>query len=77
MIKMFGDQNASVLERQLLDLVAEFKLKKISKDEMVKRKVQLLKQLQSGGHPLSKVDQQFLDSSAREILDNLEQIVDT
>lgn len=45
MIKLFGDQNASDLEKQLLDLEESFKLKKIPLDEYEVKKVRCLKLL--------------------------------
>lgn len=39
MIKLFGDQNASDLEKQLLDLEESFKLKKIANEEYELKKV--------------------------------------
>lgn len=41
MIKLFGDQNASDLEKQLLDLEENFKLKKITPDEYETKKVRM------------------------------------
>jgi hypothetical protein len=39
MIKMFGLQNGNELEKQLLSIDEEYKLKRITKDEMETRKV--------------------------------------
>jgi hypothetical protein len=41
MIKMFGLQNANELERQLLDIDEEYKLKRITLDQMEAKKVVL------------------------------------
>lgn len=76
-IKMFGDQNTSDLEKQLLELHENYKLKKINVADYEKKKIVILQELSDIGHQLSTLDQEFLDNkSSAEYLANMEQITD-
>lgn len=74
MIKMFGEQNANELERQLLSIDQEFKLKKISEKEMEQKKSDILHKLQQQGHPISEADQNFLKQQKQREMQQLQDV---
>lgn len=74
MIEMFGIQNANELERQLLDISQEFRLKKISEKEMETRKSEILIKLQQQGRPISESDQRFLQQQKQKDLQQLQDV---
>lgn len=77
MIKMFGDQNASDLEKQLIDLHENHKLKKITVEDYEKKKFVILQELSDIGHSLSSQDREFLDNKCNgDYLANMEQVND-
>lgn len=45
MIKLFGDQNTSDLEKQLLDIDENYKLKKLTVEEYEAKRVRLIVRL--------------------------------
>lgn len=71
---MFGIQNANELERQLLDISQEFRLKKISENEMETRKTDILIKLQQQGRPISESDQKFLQQQKQKDLQQLQDV---
>lgn len=74
MIEMFGIQNANELERQLLDISQEFRLKKISEKEMETRKTEILIKLQQQGRPISESDQKFLQQQKQKDMQQLQDV---
>lgn len=74
MIEMFGIQNANELERQILDISQEFRLKKISENEMETRKTDILIKLQQQGRPISESDQKFLQQQKQKDLQQLQDV---
>lgn len=73
---MFGEQNASELEKQLLKIDEDFRLKKITKEQMEEKKVEILGKLKAQGHPLSAKDCQFIESMSQKQLQDLEEITE-
>ncbi|XP_059615277.1 protein LZIC-like [Phlebotomus argentipes] len=76
MIKMFGEQNATELEKQLLTIDEDFRLKKISGEIMEQRKVDILTKLKAQGHPLSAKDCEFIEKMNQKQLQGLEEITE-
>jgi hypothetical protein len=74
MIKMFGEQNANELERQLLDIDQQYKLKKICQAEMETKKSEILEKLQKQGSSLSESDQKFLEQMRQREVQQLQDI---
>lgn len=71
---MFGAQNASNLEQELLDLELEFRLKRISQNDMEKQKHVILSKLVEQGHSISSEDIKFLDRRNQLEFHQMEQI---
>ncbi|GAB0100960.1 Beta-catenin-interacting ICAT domain [Sergentomyia squamirostris] len=76
MIKMFGEQNATDLEKQLLVVDEDFRLRKITQDQMETKKGDILAKLKAQGHPLSPKDCQFIEAVSQKHLQNLEEITE-
>ncbi|XP_055689628.1 protein LZIC-like [Lutzomyia longipalpis] len=76
MIKMFGEQNASELEKQLLAIDEDFRLRKIPQEVMETRKLDILEKLKAQGYPLSAKDGEFIEKMAQRQLQGLEEITD-
>lgn len=76
MIKMFGTQNANVLEQRLIALDEEFRLKRISQSEMDSQKYDILNKLVEQGHSISAVDARFLENYNQLEFQRMEQIMD-
>lgn len=78
MIKLFGDQNANELEKQLLKLDEEYHLKKIDLTEFERKKIDLLNQILSEGHSISAKDKIFLQNyqSDQRDFERLEKVED-
>lgn len=75
-IKMFGDQNVTELEMQLLALDQEFRLKKITIEQYEFKKVDLLTKLQNIGYCLAEQDKLFFEKRQDRLYQQMEQIVD-
>lgn len=76
MIKMFGAQNATNLEQELLDLELEFHLKRVTQNEMENRKHEILSKLIEQGHSISSEDCKFLERRNQLEFQQMEQIID-
>lgn len=73
---MFGDQNVTELEMQLLALDQEFRLKKITIEQYEFKKVDLLTKLQNIGYCLADQDKLFFETRQDRLYQQMEQIVD-
>lgn len=76
MIKMFGAQDVTVLQDRLVEIDQEFRLKKITKEEMETRRTEVLEKLKDAGHPISEENCKFLERRRNRDLQSMEEIVD-
>lgn len=74
-IKIFGYKLEDELEEQLTSINAEYKLKRISKEDMEKRRLEILNKLKSQNEQrLTKEDLEFLESKSKQELAQLDSI---
>lgn len=77
MIKIFGLKSSDDLEKQLSSLLEEFKLKRISTEEMETKKLEILNKLrQHDVRLLSEADLKFLEEKNQQMLQQLDEIKD-
>lgn len=76
MIKMFGAQDLSELEKQLMHIDEDFRLKKISKEDMEFKKNEILTKLKEEGRILSTDDIEFMEKQNMNYLQQMEKISD-
>ena len=77
MIKIFGLKSCDDLAKQLASLDEEYKLKRISTQEMETRKLDILNKLrQHDENLLSVADLKFLEEKNQQMLQQLDEIKD-
>lgn len=76
MIKMFGAQDLSEFEKQLMNIDEDFRLKKISKEDFEFKKNEILTKLKEEGRVLSTDDMHFLEKQNSDYLQQMEKICD-
>ena len=74
-IKIFGYKLEDELEKQLYSLNEDYKLKRIGKEEMEVKRLEILNKLKhQNEHKLTKEDLDFLESKSRQELSQLDSL---
>lgn len=73
---MFGNQNVTELEAQLLAIDQEHRLKKMTFEQYEQKKVDILTKLQGQGHCLAEQDKLFFETRQDRLYQQMEQIAD-